>query len=153
MPSPAPVPPRSPRPNPPGPRCGKGAAPRLVIHEIDDLGEDAASGVEKVRMLAGDAFVPIAEGFPAASVGRGPKDVAFARENEVRVNGEGEIDQARLQKVDRPAGVNGPENSFVLQGSDAFHAVSIQHGIAPMSDEGAVEVGAEQADFLGMSGC
>jgi hypothetical protein len=98
-------------------------------------------------MFAGDPIVPIAKRLPfRTAVGRPAENIAFAGEDEIRVNGKFKIGQARFQQVDGPAGIYGPERALPLQRGDLLEAVGIEDGIAAVRDEGAVKIGAEKAN-------
>ena len=60
-----------------------------------------------------------------------------------------EIGQARFEQIDGPAGIDRPDDAVLLQLLDVFHAAAIEHGIAAVRDQRAVEIGAEKADFGG----
>src|SRR5947207_755534 len=88
---------------------------RFLIHKIDDLRENGLRRVKKLGVLARDALIPITEWFPFSIVGRGAKDVALARENEIGMDRELEIRQARFEQFDGTAGVDRPEDAGLLQ--------------------------------------
>src|SRR5205823_6662803 len=104
---------------------------------------------KKLGVLTRDPLVPVTKRFPFPAVGRGPKDVALACKDEIGMNRELKIRQARFEQFDGPAGVDRPNDAVLLKLFDIFHAAAIEHGIAAVRDECAVEVGAEKADFGG----
>ncbi len=118
--------------------------------EIDHLGENGGGGMIKLGMGLSATGVPIAIRFPAV-LGRA-KDVAFAREDEIGQDGEGEIFQAFLEQADGAAGIDGPDGAAALQLADEFHALAVEDGIVGVGDEGAVEIGANESDFRGHDG-
>ena len=75
-----------------------------------------------------------------SAVLRGAKNVALAGEDEVRVNRELEIDEARFEKVYRAPGIDRPDYALGLQRLDAFYAAAVENRIGPMRDEGSVEI-------------
>ena len=123
------------------------ASPGLVIHKVDHFCEDRFGRVKKLGVLTRDPLVPVTKRFPFPAVRRGPKYVALARENEIGMNRELKIGQARFEQFDGPAGVDRPDDAVFLKLLDIFHAAAIEHRIAAVRDERAVEVGAEKADF------
>src|ERR1043166_5558672 len=100
--------------------------------------------MKQFGMIAGDPLIPIAIRLPFSSaVRRRTKDVAFARQDEIGVDRKIEIGQARFEQFHGPAGIDRPEDTSFLQLFDLLHAAAIQSWIAPVSDQGAVEVAAE----------
>lgn len=63
------------------------------------------------------------------------------------MNGKLEIEQTGFEQFDRATGVDGPAGAAALQFADQFHAGGIEHRIAVMRNEGAVEIGAEKANI------
>src|SRR2546421_1704840 len=119
---------------------------RFLIYKIDDLSQDRLGGMKKLGVLAGDAFVPVSKRFPFFTVRRRPKDVAFARENEIGMNRKFQICQARFEKLNGAARVDGPKGATRLEFFDVLHAFEIEDRSAPVGDQGAVEIGAEEAN-------
>ncbi len=119
---------------------------RFLSHEVYHFREDGLCGSKKLGVFARATFVPIAEWFPMRAAFRFSKDIAFARENEIGMNGKFEVEQSRLQKFDGASGIDGPDGAVSLQIADEMDAIRVEHGIAVMSDEGAVEVGADKSN-------
>ena len=65
------------------------------------------------------------------------------------MNREFEIGQAGFEQIDRPAGVNRPDDAVLLQFLDGLHAAAIEDRVGAMRDKRAIEVCAEEADFGG----
>ena len=119
----------------------------LLVHKIDDLRQDRLGRMKKLGVIARDPLVPVSVRLPFSAVGGGPKDVALARQDEIGMDRELEIGQARFEQIDGPAGIDRPDDAVLLQLLDVFHAAAIEHRIAAVRDEGAVEIGAEKTDF------
>src|SRR4051794_27215253 len=100
-------------------------------------------------MLARDPVIPVAERLPFTAVCRRPKDVALARQDEIGMNREFEVRQAGFEQLDGPARVDGPKNTFPLESFDMFQASRIEDRLTSVGYQGAVEIGAEKADFSG----
>src|SRR5437868_13419329 len=94
----------------------------FLIHKIDDLSQDRLGGMEKLGMLAGDAFVPVSKRLPFSTVRRRPIDVPFAGENEIGMNRKFQIHQARFEELNGATGVDGPKGATRPESSDLLHA-------------------------------
>jgi hypothetical protein len=103
--------------------------------------------LKKLGVFARDPFVPIPVRLPFSAIGGRPKHVAFAGEDKIGVNREFEIGQARLEQIDRTAGVDRPNHPILLKRLDILHATAVEHRIAAVRHEGAIEIGAEKANF------
>ena len=103
--------------------------------------------MEKFRVVPGASFVPISIRLPGASILRRPKNIALARQNEIGPKGKGEIDETRFQEIDGAASINGPDCAIILKFFNQLHAGAIEHGIAAMGDQGAIEISAEETNL------
>jgi len=98
-------------------------------------------------MIVGATVVPIAIMLPTCHyspmAGRHP----FARQEEVGTHRKFEVRQTGFEKIDRAAGIDSPEGTLFLQLSDPFHAIWVEHGMADVRHQSAVEIGADEPDL------
>jgi len=103
--------------------------------------------VKQLSVFARYSLIPVSKRFPfRLAVGRRPKDVALAGEDEIGMNGKIQIGQAGFQQIDRTASVDRPGRALFLQAGNVLEAVAVEHGLAAMGDERAVKISADKAN-------
>jgi hypothetical protein len=61
------------------------------------------------------------------------------------MDGKLKVGEARLEQIDGAPGVYRPEDAIRLEVPDVFHAAAIEHWVAAMRDESAIEIGAQKS--------
>src|SRR4029079_17924016 len=104
----------------------------------------------KLCMFTGDAFIPVSPRLPFLSaIAGGTEYVAFTGQDEIWMDWEPKIDQARLEQIDGSTGINRPDNAIRLELSDIFHAIPIQPRIARVGDKRSIEICTDKANLGG----
>src|ERR1700688_5023081 len=86
----------------------------LKAYEIHNLRENRVSRRKQLGVVPGAALVPVAERFPFVSILPGTKNIALCSENEVWLNRECEIGEARFEEIDRTTCLNRPHDTGIL---------------------------------------